>query len=290
LFLLILSAMPRNRSKGRYQSPFTRHGVRLGDAPRLGFTTFVIHECGYHPHGSDWHHPGVLSPFWRLYYNSTPGCHVRSGREIFPLQPDRLLLVPDVTLFDCVCETRAPHLWLHFNPLQTASAFPRRPVGIPINPLLRTLVDEVRRAREAADSPLTRQNLYHFASALLHTTFAQLEIPITAEQPERLDHLLRFLHSQLAGDLSNAVLARRALMSESPFIRWFKEHTGSTPALYVQQARARHAAELLALTDRSIEQIAADCGFPNRYYFTRVFRRHLGSGPAEYRKRQVKAG
>jgi AraC-like DNA-binding protein len=210
--------------------------------------------------------------------------------ETFPLRPDQLLLIPDVTLFDCVCETRAPHLWLHFNPLQEASAFPRRPMSIRTTPILRALTDELRRSRQTADSPLARQHLYHCASALLHASFAHLEIPIAAEQPERLDQVLRFLHSQLAGDLSNPNLARRALMSESVFIRWFKEHTGATPAIYVQQARARHAAQLLALTDRSIEQIAADCGFPNRYYFSRVFRRHLGSGPAEYRKRQVRAG
>jgi AraC-like DNA-binding protein len=282
--------MPRKRIKGGYQSPFTRHGVRLGDAPRLGFTTFTIHECGYHAQGSEWNHPGVLSPFWRLYHNGTPGCHVRFGGEVFPLGPDRLLLIPDATLFDCVCEARAPHLWLHFSPLQTTSAFPRRPAVLPITPSLRALAESVIAARTAADSPLARQHLYHLAAALLHSTFAALEIPVAPDAPERLDHVLRFLHSQLAGDLSNAVLARRAVMGESVFIRWFKEHTGTTPALYVQQARAHHAAQLLALTDRTIEQIAADCGFPNRYYFTRVFRRHLGAGPAEYRKRQVRAG
>jgi AraC-like DNA-binding protein len=282
--------MPRKRIKGGYQSPFTRHGVRLGDAPRLGFTTFTIHECGYHAQGSEWNHPGVLSPFWRLYYNSAPGCHVHCGGETFPLQPDRLLLIPDATLFDCVCATRAPHLWLHFSPLQTTSAFRRRPAVLPLTPALRALAESVIAARTAADSPLARQHLYHLAAAWLHSTFAGLDIPIAPEAPERLDQILRFLHSQLAGDLSNAVLARRAIMGESVFIRWFKEHTGATPALYVQQARARHAAQLLALTDRTIEQIATDCGFPNRYYFTRVFRRHLGAGPAEYRQRQVRAG
>ncbi|HSI16076.1 MAG TPA: AraC family transcriptional regulator [Chthoniobacter sp.] len=282
--------MPSKRIRGGYQSPFTRHGIRLGDAPRLGFTTFTIHESGYLPHGSDWNHPGVLSPFWRLYRNGAPGCHVRFGRETFPLQPDCLLLIPDNTPFDCVCETRAPHLWLHFSPLQTTGAFPRRPVALPVSPPLRALVENLIAARTAADSPLTRQHLYHHAAALLHSTFAGLEIPIAPEAPERLDNILRFLHSQLAGDLSNAVLARRAVMGESVFIRWFKQHTGITPAIYVQQARGNHAAQLLALTDRTIEQIAADCGFPNRYYFTRVFRRHLGCGPAEYRKRQVRAG
>jgi AraC-like DNA-binding protein len=42
------------------------------------------------------------------------------------------------------------------------------------------------------------------------------------------------------------------------------------------------------LTDRSIDQIAADCGFPNRYYFTRVFRSHHECGPAAYRQRQIR--
>jgi AraC-like DNA-binding protein len=282
--------MPRKLPKGGYQSPFTRHGIRLGEAPRLGFTTFTIHECGYLPHGSNWNHPNVLSPFWRLYHNRSSGCHVRFGSESFPLEPGRLLLIPDATPFDCVCESRAPHLWLHFSPLQTTSAFPHRPLPLPLTSSLGTLVESVIAARTAADSPLTRQHLYHRAAALLHSTFAGLDIPIATEAPERLDQVLRFLHSQLAGDLSNAVLARRAVMGESVFIRWFKQHTGATPALYVQQARANHAAQLLALTGRTIEQIAADCGFPNRYYFTRVFRRHLGCGPAEYRKRQVRAG
>jgi len=282
--------MARLRSKGGYQSPFTAHGVRLGDAPRLGFTTFVIHECGWLARGSDWNHPNVLSPFWRLYHNTAPGCHVRFARESFPLRPDRLLLIPDATPFDCVCERRAPHLWLHFSPLQSTHSFPRRPGVIPITPQLRDLVEGVITARTAPDSPLARQHLYHRCATLLHAAFAGLDFPIAPEQPERLAQLLRYLHSQLAGDLSNPVLARRAAMAESVFIRWFKQNTGVTPALYVQEARARHAAQLLALTDRTIEQIAADCGFPNRYYFTRVFRRHLDCAPAAYRRRQVRAG
>lgn len=279
--------MPRPLPRSGYQSPFTSHGVRLGDAPQLGFLTFTIHECGWLPEGSNWNHPHVLSPFWRLYHNLAPGCHVRFGAERFPLHPGTLLLVPEGTPFDCVCETRAPHLWLHFSPIQTTGTFPRRPCPIPTSATLSALASSVIAARTAADSPLSRQQLYHLSAALLHHAFAGLEIPIAPEQPARLDHLLRFLHSQLAGDLSNAVLARRTAMGESAFIRWFRQHTGLTPALYVQQARSRHAAQLLALTDRSIEQIAADCGFPNRYYFTRVFRRHFHTGPAEYRKRQI---
>ena len=50
----------------------------------------------------------------------------------------------------------------------------------------------------------------------------------------------------------------------------------------------KQAAQLLALSELSIDQIASDCGFPNRYYFSRVFRQHQGRRPAEYQHRQVR--
>ena len=59
-----------------------------------------------------------------------------------------------------------------------------------------------------------------------------------------------------------------------------------TPAAYVTSARVRLARQQLALTSKSIEQIANATGFPNRHYFTRVFTRQVGCGPAEFRARQ----
>jgi AraC family transcriptional regulator len=52
------------------------------------------------------------------------------------------------------------------------------------------------------------------------------------------------------------------------------------------KTRLRLASEALALPERSIEEIADDFGFPNRYSFTRRFSRRFGCGPAEFRARQ----
>ena len=57
---------------------------------------------------------------------------------------------------------------------------------------------------------------------------------------------------------------------------------------YTEQDVAE-AARALALTEKSIKQIALECGFTNRYYFTRVFTRRIGMGPAAYRRQAVKA-
>ena len=75
-------------------------------------------------------------------------------------------------------------------------------------------------------------------------------------------------------------------MSVERFIRSFREHTGQTPAAYVLATRIRLAGEALALTDKTIDQIAVETGFPNRHYLSRMFARQVGCGPAEYRARQ----
>lgn len=46
------------------------------------------------------------------------------------------------------------------------------------------------------------------------------------------------------------------------------------------------AGEALALTDKTIGQIAIETGFPNRHYMSRMFARQVGCGPAEYHARQ----
>jgi AraC-like DNA-binding protein len=277
----------KTKPKGGYGSPFTRHGTALDRLTRAGLATFRIHECGF-ADGIRWHHPGVLSPFWRLYYNGLPGWRVRHAGIDYSLGPDRIVLIADGLHFDCIGEPGVSHLWIHFNSLQPASLTPKTPLTLPLTAPLQSAVDALlaAHAESTGSSPLAR--LYHRAAALLHTAFAELDQPAPTEHPVRLDQLLRFIDQHLGEDLSNPRLARRVALSESAFSRWFRKHLQVTPSTWVQQVRVQQAAQLLVLSDLSIEQIAADCGFPNRFYFSRVFRQRMSCGPAEYRKRQVR--
>jgi transcriptional regulator GlxA family with amidase domain len=119
----------------------------------------------------------------------------------------------------------------------------------------------------------------------LHVVFAGLETPVT-ELPPPLLQVLGLIARAPHTRLSNRLLAERAGLSVERFIRSFREHTGQTPAAYVLAHRIRLAGEALALTDKTIDQIANECGFPNRHYLSRMFARHIGCGPAEYRARQ----
>ena len=65
----------------------------------------------------------------------------------------------------------------------------------------------------------------------------------------------------------------------------FKRHFGTTAARYVTELRVREAAHLLLQTGQAIDNIATQTGFPNRAYFSRVFKHVTAESPARFRRK-----
>jgi AraC-like DNA-binding protein len=80
----------------------------------------------------------------------------------------------------------------------------------------------------------------------------------------------------------NAV-ARSAAMSPSHFRRVFRAFTGLAPNQYQIHIRMREAADQLRRSAVPIKQIAADVGYDNVYYFTKLFKDRFGLPPGRYR-------
>jgi signal transduction histidine kinase/ABC-type sugar transport system substrate-binding protein/AraC-like DNA-binding protein len=64
----------------------------------------------------------------------------------------------------------------------------------------------------------------------------------------------------------------------------FHQELGISPWDYLNRYRINVAKELLRTTDQSITSIAAQVGFDDSSYFGRVFHKHTGLAPSEYRK------
>lgn len=97
--------------------------------------------------------------------------------------------------------------------------------------------------------------------------------------------LLATVRADLAGDVSLASLARRARRSPSELHRTFRRVTGETTKGFTMRVRLEHAAAQLVLGERSVLDIALDCGFASHEVFTRAFRREFGITPSAYRAR-----
>lgn len=79
-------------------------------------------------------------------------------------------------------------------------------------------------------------------------------------------------------------VAKACGLSLSRFAHLFRETTGIPPHAYAQEERLRRAARLLTLTNLSIAEIAAECGFESPFYFTNRFRRLFHMPPTQYRR------
>ena len=70
--------------------------------------------------------------------------------------------------------------------------------------------------------------------------------------------------------------------------RCFKAETGKTPLAYLTWLRINKAKQLLVQhIGISIENIAAQCGFLDSFYFSTCFKKHTGMAPMQYRKEMI---
>jgi AraC-like DNA-binding protein len=270
-----------------YRDPFTGVGVRLsGDS--VAATDFLIHEAGCLRY-RDWNHVGIVSPYWRLHYNSAPGNSVACNEQVYPLRPTVAVLTPAGVRIDTWGPRVLLHTWVHFTPTRGYRLPQRAPLTVPLAPPLRALLRELAAEFRQRKVPALGARLHHLGQALLHGVFAGLDPGLYRSVPADLGALLARMEERPADDLTVEALARLSGRSRSRFAEWFKAAVDETPAHYVQRLRIRLAATRLGFGQESVDEIAAATGFANRHHFTRVFTATTGIGPGAYRKWHRKA-
>lgn len=94
----------------------------------------------------------------------------------------------------------------------------------------------------------------------------------------------QFLATAAGEYLPIARVAEACALSRNYFIKAFKETTGETPHRWRSRFRVEQAKGLL-LGDRSIAEIALDCGFADQSHLTRVFAKVIGLPPGVWRRK-----
>jgi AraC family transcriptional regulator of arabinose operon len=105
----------------------------------------------------------------------------------------------------------------------------------------------------------------------------------------RVRRALALIAAEPGAGHSVASLARAVALSPSRFAHLFTAETGRTPMQSVRQARVRHAAGLLEVTDMDVGQVAAASGFVSPFHFSRAFKQEYGLPPREFRARLGRA-
>jgi transcriptional regulator GlxA family with amidase domain len=97
--------------------------------------------------------------------------------------------------------------------------------------------------------------------------------------------LHEWINKHLASDLSVAMLANRAGMSERSFSRHYAAALRMTPARAIERLRVEAARRLLTDTRLPVKGISHRCGFGSEETMRRSFLRVLSATPNDYRSR-----
>lgn len=79
--------------------------------------------------------------------------------------------------------------------------------------------------------------------------------------------------------------AQRFFLSERHLANCLKKYTGKSFSTLRQDARMREASKLLLHSSLSVERISENLGYEYPTYFMRIFKKHHGCTPSEYRQR-----
>ena len=97
---------------------------------------------------------------------------------------------------------------------------------------------------------------------------------------------IEFMNSNYNKDITILDIANFGNISPFSFGKKFKDIVGDTPIHYLTKQRVKQSMILLCNTDLNIHSIAAQCGFEDANYFTKVFRKFTNFTPLEFRKKK----
>ena len=125
---------------------------------------------------------------------------------------------------------------------------------------------------------------------LIQRTRQESSPTISTYLQKEMEHAQQYFQEHYNEDIQIKDYAKARSMSVSWFLRKSKEFVGQPPAQYLLALRMNNAISLLETTDYNVTEISAIIGYDNPLYFSRLFKKHKGVSPSEYRKLLQKKG
>ena len=232
----------------------------------------------------------VLSGTGRLIANDSRGIsheyQIRTGEGfmIFPRQINTYIADPKLPW---------EYIWLEFDGMrareviETAGLSPDHPVYHALYKDLReNMKEEMLYIAEHHNAPPFHLigHLYLFIDYLSRSSSSQ----IAANGRIRdfyIKEALNYIEQNFQNDISIENIASFCGLNRTYFGRIFKETVGKSPQQFLLSYRMAKAAELLKLTELTINDVGNAVGYPNQLHFSRAFKNVYGVSPREWRNK-----
>jgi AraC-like DNA-binding protein len=154
------------------------------------------------------------------------------------------------------------------------------------NPRLLALFEEVL---DVLEHGYTTMQLFYASQTLAHLLAALIREHRHAHQEhpsprQKVAQTIAYMKQHLNRSLQLDTLAALANVSRSRYVDLFKQQTGYTPIDYFIRLRMHRACQLLDTTSMSVKTVAAELGYEDPLYFSRLFRTVNDLSPQAYRR------
>lgn len=141
---------------------------------------------------------------------------------------------------------------------------------------------------EADNSTLGREAVLHGLALGISHSLIRSVLGVRAAEDRvsgrvEIGRVIEYVHAHMHTKMTVGKMAGIACMSPSHFSRVFKVETGKTPLDYLNEARMRRVKKLLLAGDRTITEIALECGFGSPAYLTASFYKKYKITPSKFR-------
>ncbi len=258
-----------------------------------------------------WDCHDMAFPFWRIYWNKNPGGMLKHHQNEYLMEKDAIFIILPFTSFstsfaknhvhdqgihvsgrhidqndndELIAKNSLLHLFIHFNlGVPFDNVYPGI-FKVEVNPYLEEKLNYLT-------SRLRKENtkFYVTYTLKLQSIISDILSNIGPELFETLnvDHrileVIRHVENHIQDSPTNGDLAKIANMATNSFSRLFRQQMNMTLHTFIMKRKIARSCELFLYTHKSIEEVAFDTGFADRYHFSRVFKSVTGTTPAVYK-------
>jgi AraC family transcriptional regulator, arabinose operon regulatory protein len=254
-----------------------------------------VSELGYYPKAS-YHYRERLDGtdenilFFCLEGKGTVKLQEPSGMLTINIGQNDLFCIPKKIPHIYFTDEKSPWtiLWIHFDSSITGNLPILQLQKVNVNdPHKKGIIENCLIDLFSMESKnLTLSNAILMASLINHLliiTYLFEETEIAEKKSHILTNCIQYMSSNLHSDLMLSDLTNKFNISSSYLNTIFKSETSKSPIEFFIKLKMDEACNLLRITKMKISDIAANLGYSDSYYFSRLFKKNMGVSPQKYR-------
>jgi AraC-like DNA-binding protein len=258
----------------------------------------------------EWECKDLSVPFWRIYYNNIPGAQICFNNIITELDKNKIVIIPPNTRFSTKLkegklnfesisgrkfrkgdnlytiskENKVDHLFIHFS-LGFPLDYVKTGINvIPCNDFTDQIISSIQHS--CMDDTVFNFSECLTIKQLISFSILQLQDNIWkfGNIDSRVFNSMYHIESHYKEKITNEELAEKANMAVNSFARLFKTTTGISVQQHILKTRIEKSCDLMHHSNKTIDEIAFECGFSDRHHFSKIFKKVLNITPAYYKK------